>query len=553
MGFGHPVAVVRPLLWTLGAALAASGVLADQDVAVTADLAKDLIRDQRESSSAPDLGYAGSMLELGPAVADWIFVKDRRRSAEILRAGGARLVKEWHANGNWEKGLAPGSRFPNPDAWFSFRQEEGMKVLLCLECRSAPADPAKGTRTTDIAVVKRSILAYLKWIIDHGYKGQVAGFELGNEPYFGTDAEDYAARWAEIVPAMKEMWPEAKIGFSVAEYRAGDPDVAAVRRRFTDVDKWFDGPDSEFGFRRINQWSGRFVQAFSNYLHLTSHVVYHFYGADGPYGCSPTGFGRAHDFARVFPEVKDKRIWITEWRERSDEDNRCHQKFTSAMWKAHYLLAVLAQPDIDGICNHCIGSLSGGFAVSDGREWIVQWDSAGRNYPDLDGVGHPHFELGPSGRLFGLYTAALEKHPLILRHGTDRPLKGPGDDGLNAIQYYTNGSYQPPDGGYGALEWIVLANPEKTSVAVLFANSRHQAIPVRLDLGRGIAFGRKSVRSVRCRPDRIYKRVIPGEPKPWTYSEETLDPSADGSCAWSVPPDGFSTLVVTCTGKVGRK
>lgn len=534
------------------------------------DPENELVKDQRQSLSAPDLGYAGSMMEFGHDLCEWFFVKDRENFAKMMREGGAYVLKEWNANDRWQVGKAyadaktpeekdairkrhsRGGFVEDPKTWFSFRKENNMKVHLCLEQYGVYTDVAKGARTNDLAKVKTVICDYLKWILDNGFKDQVAGFELGNEAYFGNDPEIYGARWSEIVPAMKAIWPDAKIGMPLAEYRAGDPDIAAVRARSVKMEWWKDG--GEFTFNKFNQWSGRFIVAMSNQLHNISHVIYHFYGADAPYGCSASGFGRIHNFAKVFPEVKDKRVWITEWRERSDENNRCHQAFFSALWKAHYLLSVLAQPNIDGISNHCIAALAGGFYVSNGKTWHVQWDSANRDYADLDGVGHPHLELGPSGPLFRLYCEALMKHPLVIKHGTNGG-QGPKASFWHSALYYANIYWMPGYLGsgkdpakkkkeeFGGTEWVVAMNPEKTSMAILLVNTKHEPWTFTVDMKGGATYGKPRVRSMSCPANRIYQYEIPGEPKHWKVAAEHAE-KARNPFEYSVPADTIMTIVV---------
>ena len=348
------MSVVKTVICSIAVIAAATVAQAEWPVTIIADADDTPIKDLRNSTSAPDLGYAGAMLESSTLVAEWFYISNRVESAKLIRDAGAWVVRPWSANDLWQRGMAWATtkdreammkKYRNgvlidPHAYFSFWKENGMKAILCLEQYGVYGDAEKGTRVSDIETTKKVICDYVQWIVDNGYKECVAGFELGNEPYFGNDPELYGQRWSEIVPAMKSIWPEMKIGMPLAEYRPNDPDIAAVRARATGLD-WVQG-GGEFSFGRLNQWSGRFVVAMSNQLHNISHVIYHFYGADAAYGCGPSGFARVKNFAKVFPEIADKRVWITEWRVPSDEDDRCHQTFSSSLWKGHYLLSCLA-------------------------------------------------------------------------------------------------------------------------------------------------------------------------------------------------------------------
>ena len=524
----------------------------------------DFIKDQRESTAAPVLGYAGAMLEYPDYMLQSLFVTNRSETAKAMEAAGAMLVKEWGALRRWEVGMAwtnakddverealrrrYGREFfcADPKVWFSFRKENGMKVLLCLEHYSTLLDASKGEKSSEIEDVKNSICDYLKWIRKNGFSGQVAGFELGNEPYWGKNPEDYARRWCAIVPEIRKIWPDAQIGMPLAEYRPDDPDIAAVRARCEDT-AWCESK-GEFSFSRLNQWSGRFIVAMKPVLDEITHVIYHFYGADAAYGCSMSGFNRIANFAKVYPEIKDKKVWITEWRERSDEDNRCHQTFSSALWKAHYMLTVLTRPEVDGVNNHCIASLAGGLYVSDGKEWQVQWDERNKNYPDVSGIGRPHMELGPSGPLFRLYTDALVDHPIVLNSGAN------GYQGLNekmlarGVRVYA-GSWASAlyyDGREKGAQWVAATNPNRTSLAILCANSKDRPQTFRLDLTKTKVKGNAQIRAVSCPEDKVKVHEKAGDPKPWIVEDRTEGIKDEApAIELKMPPRSYMTYVVS--------
>lgn len=566
----------------LAAATVISAAAACGDVTITVDPAKPPYKDQRKSRTAPDIGYAGSIADMGMFDGfDEFFVKNPDKTWETFKAAGAHFVKEWEANRSWQIGMAYAalktdverrefvrkfseftwaSVLGDPKVSFDWRQKHGVKVLLCLEQGSVFTNVAQKLKSNDIKDVKRVILDFVRWIVDNGYKDQVAGFELGNEPYWGQHAEECAARWSEIVPEIKRIFPEADIGFPLAEYRVGDPDVAAVRARSTDVNKWFDGPWEEFGFQRLNQWSGRFIVAFSNGIDYCSHVIYHYYGAYGTYGVGPCGYSRIENFAKVFPEIKDKRVWITEWRDCSDEDNRIQQMHGSSIFKAHYMLSTICQPNIDGICLHSAIGLAGGFAVADGRgSWLAQFDPGQRNYTDPDCTGRPRLEVGPVGPVFKLYSEALLKHPLIYDHGVfDTGTIGDGHYWSGNIffgktlpelvKWHWAGSdpaKMPPN--HGNAEWTLVINPEKTSAALLVCNSMRRVWRPTLK-AKGYGIGKLHYRMFRCREDQIALHQVPGEPRP-TWEEEY-----DGEAAQiSVPEFAIATITFPIRRKAGVK
>ncbi len=531
---------------------------------IEVDAAAEPIKDLRNSSSAPDLGYAGAMLETSTLVAEWFYISNRVESAKLIRDAGAWVVRPWSANDTWQCGLAwvaatnrvalqkrhPHKMFIDPHAYFSFWKENGMKAILCLENYGVYTNVETGARTSDIDVVKKVICDYVQWIVDNGYKECVAGFECGNEAYWGKEPETYGERWSAIIPEMKRIWPEMKIGIPLAEYRDGDPDIAAVRARATGLEWVTNDGRGEFSFSRLNQWSGRFIVAMSNQLHNVSHVIYHFYGGDGAYGCSGNGFARIRRFAQIFPEIADKRVWITEWRERSDEDNRCHQMFFSSIWKGHYLLLTLAQPNVDGISLHNLGSLAGGISVSTGT-WNFQFDPSQRNYVDPDYEGLPRMEIGPAAPVFRIFCEALKEHPIILDHGTTCN-KGKTASIWTSANYYGTANAQIRAIACnkklprlaGDIEWVATLNADKTSLSLLMVNSCDKQCKMPVEL-KGLCFaGEPVVESVTIPAEHLYSHLIPGERPLWICKSEKLAPLDGNTASVAIGPNTVQSVTI---------
>ena len=545
-------------------AMAAVEALVAGILPIEVDVDMEPIKDLRNSSSAPDLGYAGAMLETSTLVAEWFYISNRVESAKLIRDAGAWVVRPWSANDCWQRGLAwaTATNRPalqavyrhkpmiDPHAYFSFWKENGMKAILCLENYGVYTNVETGARTSDIDVVKKVICDYVQWIVDNGYKECVAGFECGNEAYWGKEPETYGERWSAIIPEMKRIWPEMKIGIPLAEYRDGDPDIAAVRARATGLEWVTNDGRGEFSFSRLNQWSGRFIVAMSNQLHNVSHVIYHFYGGDGAYGCSGNGFARIRRFAQIFPEIADKRVWITEWRERSDEDNRCHQMFFSSIWKGHYLLLTLAQPNVDGISLHNLGSLAGGISVSTGT-WNFQFDPSQRNYVDPDYEGLPRMEIGPAAPVFRIYTEALKAHPLVLDHGTTCN-KGKTASIWTSANYYGTANAQIRAIACnkklprlaGDVEWVATLNADKTSLSLLMVNSCDKQCKMPVEL-KGLCFaGEPVVESVTIPAEHLYSHLIPGERPLWICKSEKLAPLDGNTASVAIGPNTVQSVTI---------
>ena len=149
-------------------AMAAVEALVAGILPIEVDVEMEPIKDLRNSSSAPDLGYAGAMLETSTLVAEWFYISNRVESAKLIRDAGAWVVRPWSANDTWQCGLAwvattnrvalqkrhPHKMFIDPHAYFSFWKENGMKAILCLENYGVYTNVETGARTSDIDVVK---------------------------------------------------------------------------------------------------------------------------------------------------------------------------------------------------------------------------------------------------------------------------------------------------------------------------------------------------------------------------------------------------------------
>ena len=211
------------------------------------------------------------------------------------------------------------------------------------------------------------------------------------------------------------------------------------------------------------------------------------------------------------------------------------------------MLTVLTRPEVDGVCNHCIGSLSGGFYVSDGKEWQVQWDGKCKNYPDDNGNGRARIELGPSGPLFRLYTDALVDHPVILNSGAN------GNQGIKesllarGIRDY-RGSWASAlyyDGREKGVQWVAATNPERTSLAILCANSRDEAQTFKIGLTGFSPAGKAQIRAVSCPAEKVKLHARPGEPKPWRMEETNEFADAERqTLAIAIPSNSYMTFIL---------
>lgn len=413
---------------------------------ITLNLNAKPIRDISQSSSSPILGYAGAGVH-GGEDAKWLFETHRKEAAAVFRKCGARFVRQWNAVRQWQFGAGAlfvrdrktgkvKNRFAHmtTDMYnaFSFYKEYGIKVVLTLENYGSITNFETHASTSDIKYVKKDICDYVKWIVDNGFKEVVAGFELGNEPYWAgsrmfTDPnctpERFAERWCAIIPEIKKIFPECKIGMPLAEYFSADPDIAAVRARTEQAEKL--EAKGYFDASSMNQWSARFIKAMESQLHNVSHVIYHTYGADAPFSATYWGIRRYRLFSEAYPQLKGKKFWITEWRDRSDEEVPSHMRFRETLNKSAFMLMMIAQPEIDGMNLHefrCqTGSLAWSFWDNKNKtgNWSVQWMNGGPDRPDYDSVGESRVHIGSMGPAMQLMVESLRRNPLVMDFGSD--------------------------------------------------------------------------------------------------------------------------------------
>lgn len=413
---------------------------------ITLNLNAKPIRDISQSSSSPILGYAGAGVH-GGEDAKWLFETHRTEAAAVFRKCGARFVRQWNAVRQWQFGAGAlfvrdrktgkvKNRFAHmtTDMYnaFSFYKEYGIKVVLTLENYGSITNFETHATTSDINYVKKDICDYVKWIVDNGFKEVVAGFELGNEPYWAgsrmfTDPnctpERFAERWCAIIPEIKKIFPECKIGMPLAEYFSADPDIAAVRARTEQAEKL--EAKGYFDASSMNQWSARFIKAMESQLHNVSHVIYHTYGADAPFSATYWGIRRYRLFSEAYPQLKGKKFWITEWRDRSDEEVPSHMRFRETLNKSAFMLMMIAQPEIDGMNLHefrCqTGSLAWSFWDNKNKtgNWSVQWMNGGPDRPDYDSVGESRVHIGSMGPAMQLMVESLRRNPLVMDFGSD--------------------------------------------------------------------------------------------------------------------------------------
>lgn len=528
----------KAISMTVGALIAAPAVLAASVVEIEIDPSLPPVKDLTMLKAGAGMGFNGFLGEGVHANADWYYNTHREDTARAFAESGTELVRitdavvhhqgeraervmfatRWarHAWGRAALDMKRWRSWTAQENMFGFFKEHRMKVMLCLN--GSVYDPDADAMTDDDGKVERATLDFLRWIQDRGYAETVVGAELENEPYYGRKPADYARRWNRIIPKIRALWPDLSIGLPIAIYAENDPDIAAVRRRGELTDA-LDGPTHTAA--HINQWTGNAIKAMSREaLSGISHVQIHTYGANGSYTANHGGIRKARRMLKIYPELAGRNFWITEWRDRSDEDIVCHRQFSRTLWKAQYLQMAVAQRDVDATFLHANGTCAGNLYQSNGRFWVMQRDIfGGTKLPDTTGDGNWRLDVGTAGPLFRLFNDALRRNPLILAHGDEKNYGFDANTRMydaDVMRYFAerDGKSIPPRDT--DLTWLIARNkgPERPSVALLLVNTHEDRREVRLS-AKECTLGAAWFHLITCEKNLVNEAEMPGERKPW--------------------------------------
>lgn len=525
-----------------GAALAAATVFAGFEIDI--DLAKTPIRDARQTTCASLIGYAGSFNseKMGPIYDNDAFWYDTNRveTAQAMLDAGAYQQRIWSADrwfarrhpvtaaerkevedfnaksGRWGKKKRLRTQ-SDPKAAFELWKANGIKVLLDLECWGESNYPG--------------CIEFVKWIVDNDYKDVVAGFELGNENYFSPSYPNIAPILSRLVDEIRKMWPDVPIGIPLCELFEQNPDFEHVRSRMLADEKV--KQDAYFSLSSLNQNTTKFVVAFSNSLSKITHVIYHAYGAESPYSCSYYGFQRFRNYLDVMPELKGKKMWLTEVRPRSDEDNRCQRIFRESLIMGHYSLMAVCQPDFDGFNHHELHAQSGGIYMSNGKYWTMQWRDGyywgGPSYPDRAAYSRPHLEVGSMGVVYRIIADALHDYPLILAHGTSTArdtedaffTSARVADQVYARRRALKEGKKPFLGLFGGVpevegevEWIATTDKGKSILCLVMVNTKNESVEAKVSVKDKLLCA-PAYDAVSCPAEHVDNRAVPGRGHWW--------------------------------------
>ena len=397
---------------------------------------------------------------------------------------------------------------------------------------------------------QKVICDYVRWIVENDFTGVVGGLELGNEPYGMpvNKAEEYAERWTVIVNEIKKIWPKAPIGIAIGEYFENDPDIAAIRNRALSANPL--RRTTYFSAGEFNRWSARYIIAMSNCIDNISHIIYHTYGAERPFSATYDGLIRYRRFNKAFPELGNKPMWITEWRDRSDEDNWSHQRFRDTLTKTGYMMMMVAQPDIECMNLHQFTSLSGAFhAAVKGKKqadgtyadgtWSCHWDGHCSWRTNFDDIHKTYLETGMMGPAMRLMAESFRREPLVIDFGSEK--HGALSEGCSNAVYACSEYYEDftsrfrmelsrgkswneiaPSGS--DCEYIVTVNKQRSYMTFLAVNYKNKETKFELRMPHGWGINPYEYRVYDCPEKYLDVHEVPGEPRfTRRYGYQTLN------------------------------
>ena len=518
-----------------GAALLGTAAFAGFDIDI--DLNAKPIRDASESTSKTLVGYAGCFCDqlsggvYQGAQAYW-FGTNKVETSKAMREAGAWFQRMWSAN-RWFADRVPNPYDPNstnkvevkkyknyirtdPDLAFGFWKRNGIKVLFTLEAWNEKDE--------------KTAVEFVKWIVDNGYKDVVAGFELGNESYFSEHYPELAPRWKRIIDEIWKIWPKVPLGICLCELFEQNPDLAQVRGRMLSAGEIKKG--GYFSASLFNRYTTQFVVAMADHLDKISHVIYHAYGAETPYSCSYYGFERFRNYLEAMPELKGKKMWLSEVRMRSDEDNWCQRQFRESLIMGHYALTAICQPEMDGYNQHECGSWSGAFYLSNGRQFTHQLRTGcwWPGYSDHRAPeNRPRIEVGPMGVMYRILSESILDYPILLQHGTSRETNTTNafytsarltDEVYRRRRAIREGktAFLGLFGGVpevkGETEWVAAMSKKRNTVCLMMVNSKNEEETATVRVKDRILAVPTYV-TVSCPEEYLDCASVPGEAHPW--------------------------------------
>ena len=412
----------------------------------------------------------------------------------------------------------------SPESFWSFCRENNIYVIPMINAVSYynPADKMAHclvNRPKHYNAAADEAAAYLRWLKDNNYLDLAKVWEIGNESFIcGWNPEEYAAFIKILIPKLRQVQPDIKLGMPIAITTRDNPDMEEILRRFRQGKPANRKTEWDI-YLEVMRWSGKVIKALGKTAENIQYGVYHSYGAEPLYNSNIKGLMTSSNLLKAFPESRNWRLINTEWRDRSGEDGACHRNFkVAALWKAKFLTLMMAFPEMDYTCAHSIFGFSGGLYWSDGNWWTLQSVNRKRAHRtrlfDTNGNGKPRFDVGAFGPVAKMCNNLIDSHPLLLASGAEL---GPNSSALYYDYIYFD--KKPATD----LQWLISTNSKRDSIAAILINTGDhprkltlKALQARVDTSAAV------VRTLTAVPGQENMLQIPGYTKNWQLQTRGL-------------------------------
>ena len=404
-----------------------------------------------------------------------------------------------------------------PELFWSFCRENNIFVIPMINAVSY-YNPKKKTafclvnNPEHYAPAADEAAAYLQWLKDKDYLDLAKVWEIGNESFItGWKPEEYAAFVKILVPKLRKIQPDIKLGIPIAITTRDNPDMEEILRRFRQGKPANRKTEWDI-YLEVMRWSGKVIQSLGKTAEFIQYGIYHSYGAEPLYNSNIKGLMTSSNLLKAFQGSRKWRLLNTEWRDRSGEDGACHRNFrVAALWKAKFVMLMMAFPSMDYTCAHSLFGFSGGLYWSDGNWWSMQSvnrERASRSrLLDHNGNGKPRFDIGAFGPVAKMCNDLIDSHPLLLSNGAEL---GPNSSALYYNYIYFN-KKQKTD-----IQWLISTNSKRDSIAAIIVNTGHNSRKVNINTPQGkVDITAAQITTLTSLPNQENMLQIPGYNRTW--------------------------------------
>ena len=406
-----------------------------------------------------------------------------------------------------------------PESFWSFCKENRIMVLPMFQDISYYNQQEKQAYTivnnpAHYKAAATEAAAYVKWLKDRDYLSMAKVWEIGNESYQnGWDPKEYAAYVEELVKAVRTVQPDIKLAIPTFICTPDNPDVKEVMKRMTAGNPEIKGREFEV-YQKHLRWSGDVIKELGETAKYISYGIQHSYGAEPNYNSNIKGIETNHKLLLTHHNSQDWRLVNTEWRDRSGENLWSHRSFrTAALWKAKFVLLMMAYSQMDYTCAHSLFAFSGGLYWSDGTNWVLQWMPAKTaGLPDTNNTDRkPRFAIGAFGPVVKMCNDLIDSHPLLLDHQAEL---GKMSSALFYKSYYPE--LKTIDGD---LEWLAATNANRDSISMIFVSTKPETMRVAINTKYGTALtGAADIQTLICPLNMLDSLETPGEKPFWNVN-----------------------------------